>query len=92
MPTSPAGLPSRLWAYHRFRDDLHMVDGVILYKDRIVIPPSLRKDILSVLHASYQGVSSMLARAETSIFWPGISKAIKDKRNSCQDCGSMAPS
>ena len=92
MPTSPAGLPSRLWAYHRFQDDLHVVDGVILYKDCIVIPPSLHKDTLSALHASHQGVSSMIARAETSIFWPGISKAIRDKRNSCQECDRMAPS
>ena len=32
-------LPPALQEYHRFRTHLHTVDGVILYKDRIVIPP-----------------------------------------------------
>ena len=34
-------LPAALREYHQFRDHLYTVDGVILYKHRIVIPPSL---------------------------------------------------
>ena len=45
-------LPPTLREYYQFRDHLYTVDGVILYKDRIVIPPSLRQHALSVLHSA----------------------------------------
>ena len=59
---------------YQFRDDLHTIDGVILYKDRIIIPPSLQEEVLASLHSAHQGVTSMISRAESSIFWPGITR------------------
>jgi len=67
------------------------VDGVIIYKDRIVVPPSLRCDILSALHSDHQGFSSMTSRAETSLFWPGLSNDIITLRNTCNHCNRMTP-
>ena len=46
-------LPPTLQEYYQFRDHLYTVDGVILYKDRIVIPPSLRQHVLPVLHLAH---------------------------------------
>ena len=85
-------LPRDLHEYFQFRDNLYTVDGVILYKDRVVIPPQLRDDILTTLHSAHQGVTSMIARAETSVFWPGITPAIKAVRLHCNHCNRMAPS
>ncbi len=85
-------LPRDLHEYFQFRDNLYTVDGVILYKDRVVIPPQLRDDILTTLHSAHQGVTSMIARAETSVFWPGITPAIKAVRLHCNYCNRMAPS
>jgi hypothetical protein len=61
---SRAELPPLLREYYQFRDDLYCVDGVIMYKERIVIPPALRQDILGILHSAHQGTTSMIARAE----------------------------
>ena len=85
-------LPPALREYHQFRDHLYTVDGVILYKSRTVIPPSLRQHVLTVLHSAHQGVTSMTARAETTIFWPGITPAITATRANCHHCNRMAPS
>ncbi len=92
FPDSRHELPPKLQSYHQFRDNLHSLDGVIIYKDRIVIPPCLREDILATLHSAHQGVTSMIARAETSVFWPGITPAITALCNNCNDCNRMAPS
>ena len=81
-----------LQEYYQFRDHLHTVDGVILYKERIVIPPSLRHHVLSTLHSAHQGVTSMTSRAESTVFWPGITPAIRALRESCNHCNRMAPS
>ena len=92
MPEYRHELPQPLREYFQFRDELSSVDGVILYKDRVVIPPSLREEVLSHLHAAHQGVTSMTARAEASIFWPGITPAIAALRANCTECNRIAPS
>lgn len=92
MPEFRHELPPSLREYFQFRDELSTVDGVILYKDRLVIPPSLREEVLAHLHAAHQGVTSMTARAESSIFWPGISPAIVALRARCNQCNRIAPS
>ena len=78
--------------YHQFRDELYSVDGVVIYKDRVVIPPSLRNEVVLALHAAHQGVTSMTSRAEASVFWPGITSAIATTRARCEHCNRIAPS
>ena len=92
FPENRDQLQKSLQDYYQFRDHLWVIDGVILYKDRIVIPPSLRKDILTALHSAHQGITAMTARAETSIFWPGITPSIAALREHCNDCNRNAPS
>ena len=73
FPESRAGMPVAIRGFHQYREDITSADGVVLYKDRVVIPPSLHGDVLSALHAAHQGVSMMTAHAESSVFWPGMS-------------------
>jgi hypothetical protein len=84
--------PPQLREYFQFREHLYTIDGVILYKDIIIIPPSLREEVLSALHAAHQGVTSMISRAESSVFWPGITPAITALRAGCNHCNRIAPS
>ena len=67
-----------------------MTQGVILYKDRVVIPRRLiRREILD---AGHQGVVSMRARAANCVFWPGIDQAIQDTWKRRKTCDYIAPS
>lgn len=92
MPQHRHEVPESLRQYFQYREGLSTTDGVILYKDRVVIPQSLRKEVLEALHSAHQGVTSMIARAETSVFWPGITPDINTLRASCQQCNRNAPS
>ena len=78
--------------YWQYRKALHELDGVILYNDRVVIPPSMRQHVLHTLHSAHQGTSSMEARAREIVFWPGYTTAINEIRYSCTDCIKNAPS
>ena len=60
--------------------------------ERIVIPPSLRQEVLSHLHGAHHGVSQMTGRAKASVFWPGITGGITRTRNNCRTCDTIAPS
>lgn len=78
--------------YEKYVDSLYVSDGVILYKDRVVVPQSLRNTIVESLHAAHQGVSSMELRAQSIVFWPGMTKDIQQVRARCTDCNNNAPS
>ncbi|MEG7521706.1 MAG: hypothetical protein M3H12_01190, partial [Chromatiales bacterium] len=70
---------SAIRMYHQYREKLTEYDGVILYKDIIVIPPTVRSSVLRALHSAHQGVSMMASRAEGSFFWPDMTPAIEEK-------------
>ena len=75
IPDSKIEIPETNRDYHQYRQNITSTDGVILYNDRVVVPPSVRGEVLSTLHAAHQGISMVIARAESSVFWPGISAA-----------------
>ena len=83
MPDHKSQLSRQLGDYHQFREHLYSINGVIIYKGRIVIPPSLRQNCLLTLYTAHQGISSMVSRAKTSIFWPGITTNIHTTRANC---------
>ena len=79
-------------SYLRYKDSLFTQNGVVIYQDRVVIPKSLRSSVLDSLHAAHQGTSAMQMRAQSIVFWPGITGDIESKRRSCSDCNRNAPS
>ena len=91
FPESRHEIPPALHEYYQFRKHLYTIDGVILYKD-CIIPPSLRQHILAILHSVYQGVTSVTAHAESSVFWPSITPAITALRANCSHCNTKPPS
>ena len=81
-----------LSAYMRYRESLYITENVILYKDRAIIPQSLRQTVLDGLHSAHQGTSSMQLRAQSIVFWPGMTEAIQATRSGCRECNRNAPS
>ena len=59
---------------------------------RIIIPRSLRKQVLENLHSANQGVSGMKYRANQCVYWPGLDANIRNHRDTCLDCIRNAPS
>ena len=92
IPESRLEMPKDLREYHKYREGLSTTDGVIIHGNRVVVPPCLRPQILKILHSAHQGVTSMMSRAENSVFWPGISTDIRELREQCNSCNRMAPS
>ena len=45
FPGEKNEMPPQLMKYWHLRDHLYILDGVILVRDRVVIPPSLRSEI-----------------------------------------------
>ena len=74
------------------RNCLSTTNNIALLDRRLVIPSSLREKVLQTLHAAHQGVTGMSARANQSIYWPGMNSCICNYRANCKTCSTNAPS
>ena len=79
--------------YFGLRDDLSEHNGLVILRScRIVVPASLRKEILMRLHASHQGMERTQRRARETVYWPGIKSDIINTVASCSMCAERLPS
>ena len=92
FPDSLQLMPPQLLPYWRFRDNLSVIDGVLMFGSRVVVPPKLRDEVICHLHSAHQGVSQMTNRANACVFWPGITSDIQAARTKCGQCDVNAPS
>ena len=63
-----------------------------MYGSRVIIPASLRREVLHGLHASHQGQDRTLRRARQVVYWPGITSDIQNMIRSCPACAERLPS
>lgn len=62
-----------------------------MYRDRIVIPDSLRPEVVSGIHSGHLGLNKCRERAKGSVWWPGISNDLERVVKSCDFCQVHRP-
>ena len=72
--------------YYAERSSLSVNDGLLLKGSRLVIPTTLRPDILRHLHDGHQGVTKTKENAANSVWWPGVSSDIDRMVQTCPEC------
>ena len=92
FPPDKKLLRLELREYFHHRENLTQVDGVPLFKGRVIIPDRLRPAVLETLHSAHQGITGMTLRAQSSVWWPGITPQIKETRDKCRVCNETTPS
>ncbi len=78
--------PPDLNEYWTFREDISVENGIVLKGHRIIIPKTLRQQMLNIIHQGHLGTEKCLLKAKDSVFWPGISKDINDLTTNCDTC------
>ena len=91
FPDAKDQLQTALHQYRPLRDKLSIDDGLVLYGCGLVIPASMRKDALTMLHASHQGKERTKQSARQIVYWPGLDNDIVNITRNCQPCQRELP-
>lgn len=92
FPTHRRQLPEFCRSYWNVHQHLTLDDGLIVYGCRLLIPSSMRKQILNNLHEAHQGAVRTKQRARLTVYWPGIDNDIENVVRACQHCQDHLPS
>ena len=90
-PDTKCKVPDVARPYYDMRDVLSYENGIILKGEAILIPRCLRRDILGRLHSAHMGYNSMMRRARSLVFWPGMAKDVKQLVEACAPCQELRP-
>ena len=79
-------IPSAIKPYYPFRGEISSHLDILLKGIRIIIPESMRKEILSLVHHGHFGIEKSRIRARSSVYWPCIDNEIEQLVNKCSTC------
>ena len=82
-------VPSEADPYFNSRDELSVHNGLLFKSERVIIPVSLRQDVIQQIHSSHLGIEGSLRRAREAFYWPLMNAEIKDAITKCTICNTL---
>ena len=78
--------PKNLRKFWTYRDELNILNGLVLKGVRIVIPEQCRVKVLEKLHEGHFGIDHTKLRGRDTMYWPEINKDIEALIRTCEIC------
>ena len=66
-------------------DEISLHNGLLFKSQRVIVPKTMKSEILSRVHSSHQGIVSCLRKAKDIVFWPEMNSEIPS-RGMCSLC------
>jgi len=82
----PTTVCTDLQPYHQKQTELGLEAGCVFRGTQVVIPATLRPQVLQELHTSHPGIVRMKRLARSHVWWPGMTKAIESCVQQCETC------
>ncbi|XP_055604442.1 uncharacterized protein K02A2.6-like [Uranotaenia lowii] len=74
------------------QDSLSIVQGCIMFAERIAVPSKFRNQCLQQMHKGHPGIQRMKAIARSFVYWPSLDADIVKFVSSCRPCAMVAKS
>jgi len=85
-PATKSGLSECLYPYFDFRDELTLQDNLIFKGQQLIVPAAMRKEMMSLAHASHISIEGCIRRARETMYWPRMSSELKEYISKCDIC------
>jgi hypothetical protein len=87
-PAAKTALDPRVMPYYSVRDEISVQDGLLCRGERVIVPISLRQEMVERTHSSHVGIEACLRRARECLYWPGMNADIKKHVQKCEICSN----
>ena len=77
--------------YHGVFGELWTNDGIILKGNQIVVPPTLRAEVIGLAHEGHQNADKTLSLLRQNNWFPKMRKSVLDYVESCRPCLAAIP-
>jgi hypothetical protein len=64
--------------------------GFFLFRERVIIPTTLRFKVSKLLHQGHPGIQRMKSLARNYAYWPGMDRDIEEMVRVCGPCAAAA--
>ena len=72
--------------YWSYKDDLAVIDGVVMKGRCIIIPQDLKQQVLDQLHLNHMGIEKTKLLMCESVYWVNINNNIENHVKNCNTC------
>ena len=86
----PNTLGDEFLAYKQRANEIYIDNGCLMWGHRVIVPLTLRQQLLNELHCAHAGVCKMKAVARAYIWWPKIDHEIEALAKACKLCRASA--
>ena len=77
---------STLRPYWEARNNITVVNNLLLCGQHIIVPTSLWEETINKIHCGHLGIQTCLLRAKTSVWWPGLTQQVRAAISNCVEC------
>ena len=88
-PENKSSCPSEIKCFWNYRDEIACLDGLMFKGLKLIIPKTLRKEMLELVHETHLGTVKCKSRAREVMFWPSMSSDIEEKVANCSICAKV---
>ena len=90
-PDVKSKCPVAISDYWNARDELSQADDMLFKGTKIIIPTSMRRNMLEKIHEGHLGIEKCKRRAREVMYWPRINQDVADMVKNCNSCQTYQP-
>ena len=76
-PLERKEVPEQIRVYEGSRDEITVCNGILYKSHQVIVPTSLRPEMLRKIHKARQDGDNSIRRARESVYWPSMQAAIR---------------
>ena len=88
-PVSKEDVPPCIREYWNYKEELTVQDGVLYKGMKVMVPISMRPQMIARVHSSHLGPDACVCRARDVLFWPSMAGQIKEQVQNCEVCNDF---
>ena len=88
-PLSKEEVPVCICKYWNHKEELTVQDWVFYKGMKVIVPGSMRHQMIARAHSSHPGPDACVHRARNVLFWPSMADQIKDQVQNCEVCNDF---